>query len=138
VAGLVAINVEAHCADLIASKIGNTVVPEKLMGRCAVSPLCGIREASFPRKMSLEELCNRRRCRDGAAFKSTPAFWRELRGHVAVAHNEPNGMNINDGCGSTHPDEIQRIVKLADADVGITHDGDADRVLLCGRKWRDR
>jgi phosphoglucosamine mutase len=40
-------------------------------------------------------------------------------------------MNINDGCGSTHPDEIQRIVKLTDADVGITHDGDADRVLLC-------
>jgi phosphoglucosamine mutase len=40
-------------------------------------------------------------------------------------------MNINDGCGSTHPDEIQRAVELSDADVGITHDGDADRVLLC-------
>src|SRR5213075_606259 len=37
----------------------------------------------------------------------------------------------NDGCGSTHPDEIQSIVSVADADVGITHDGDADRVLLC-------
>src|SRR5256886_12772865 len=40
-------------------------------------------------------------------------------------------MNINDGCGSTHPGEIQRLVKLAAADIGITHDGDADRVLLC-------
>jgi len=68
---------------------------------------------------------------NGAAYKSTPCILRELGADVAVAHNEPNGMNINDGCGSTHPDEIQRIVKLADADVGITHDGDADRVLLC-------
>src|SRR5881227_871464 len=40
-------------------------------------------------------------------------------------------MNINDGCGSIHPDEIQRIVKMSGADLGITHDGDADRVLLC-------
>src|SRR5207253_616820 len=50
---------------------------------------------------------------------------------VAVAHNQPNGMNINDGCGSIHPEEIQRIVKISSADVGISHDGDADRVLLC-------
>src|SRR5439155_7938497 len=42
-----------------------------------------------------------------------------------------NGMNINDGCGSMHPEEIQRAVQLSGADVGITHDGDADRVLLC-------
>jgi phosphoglucosamine mutase len=56
---------------------------------------------------------------------------RELGADVAVAHNQPNGMNINDGCGSTHPEEIQRIVEVSGADVGITHDGDADRVLLC-------
>src|SRR5437588_11462626 len=40
-------------------------------------------------------------------------------------------MNINDGCGSIHPEEIRRIVQVSGADVGITHDGDADRVLLC-------
>jgi phosphoglucosamine mutase len=68
---------------------------------------------------------------NGAAYKSTPCILRELGADVVVAHNEPNGMNINDSCGSTHPDEIQRIVEAADADVGITHDGDADRVLLC-------
>jgi phosphoglucosamine mutase len=56
---------------------------------------------------------------------------RELGAEIAVAHNEPNGMNINDGCGSTHPGEIQSVVKLHGADIGITHDGDADRVLLC-------
>src|SRR5438477_10261334 len=67
----------------------------------------------------------------GAAYKSTPCILRELGADVAVSHNEPNGMNINDGCGSTHPNEIQRIVKETGANAGITHDGDADRVLLC-------
>src|SRR5207249_8952855 len=68
---------------------------------------------------------------NGAAYKSTPCVLRELGADVAVAHNEPNGMNINEGCGSIHPEEIQRLVKESDAHVGITHDGDADRVLLC-------
>jgi len=48
-----------------------------------------------------------------------------------VFHNAPNGTNINADCGSTHPEEIQRIVRETGVDVGITHDGDADRVLLC-------
>ncbi len=86
---------------------------------------------SFPRDMSLEGMRVAVDVANGAAYKSTPCILRELGAEVAVAHNEPNGMNINDGCGSTHPDEIQRIVEASDADVGITHDGDADRVLLC-------
>src|SRR5437660_5460105 len=56
---------------------------------------------------------------------------RELGADVAVAHNGPDGTDINDGCGSIHPEEIQRLVRETDANVGITHDGDADRVLLC-------
>ncbi len=51
-----------------------------------------------------------------------------------VAHNEPNGTNINANCGSTYPQEIARIVRESGADVGIAHDGDADRVLLCDEK----
>src|SRR5204862_1632021 len=68
---------------------------------------------------------------NGAAYISTSCVLRELGVDVAVIHNEPNGVNINVGCGSMHPEEIQRAVKLHRADVGITHDGDADRVLLC-------
>jgi len=56
---------------------------------------------------------------------------RELGANTIVAHNTPNGRNINKDCGSTHPEEIQRIVKETGAQIGITHDGDADRVLLC-------
>jgi len=68
---------------------------------------------------------------NGAAYKSTPCILRELGADVIVAHNTPNGTNINADCGSTHPEEIQRVVKESGAHVGITHDGDADRVLLC-------
>ena len=71
---------------------------------------------------------------NGAAYKSTPCILRELGADLRITHNEPNGTNINAGCGSTHPEEIQRIVKECGAQVGITHDGDADRVLLCDEK----
>src|ERR1700745_1938219 len=88
-------------------------------------------KASFPKGMSLEEMRVAVDVANGAAYKSTPCILRELGAEVAVANNEPNGININDACGSMHPEEIQRIVQVSDADVGITHDGDADRVLLC-------
>src|SRR5207244_12472265 len=86
---------------------------------------------SFPRGRALEEMRVAVDVANGAAYKSTPCILRELGADVAVAHNQPNGMNINDGCGSIYPEEIQRIVQMSGADVGITHDGDADRVLLC-------
>ena len=88
-------------------------------------------KASFPKGMSLEEMRVAVDVANGAAYKSTPCVLRELGAEVAVAHNEPNGININDGCGSMHPEEIQRVVEISGADVGISHDGDADRVLLC-------
>jgi phosphoglucosamine mutase len=71
---------------------------------------------------------------NGAGYKSTPCILRELGAELTVGHNEPDGTNINAECGSTHPGEIQRIVKESGANVGITHDGDADRVLLCDEK----
>ena len=88
-------------------------------------------KASFPRKMSLEEMRVAVDVANGAAYKSTPCILRELGADVIVAHNEPNGTNINAQCGSTFPQEIQRLVRETKASVGITHDGDADRVLLC-------
>jgi len=88
-------------------------------------------KASFPRGMSLEKMRVAVDVANGAAYKSTPCILRELGAEVTVAHNEPNGININAQCGSIYPEEIQRLVKETGADVGITHDGDADRVLLC-------
>jgi phosphoglucosamine mutase len=88
-------------------------------------------KASFPRKMSLEKMHIAVDVASGAAYKSTPCILRELGAALTVIHDEPNGTNINAQCGSTFPEEIQRIVKESGARIGITHDGDADRVLLC-------
>ena len=109
-----------------AGKIGRAARIDDALGR-----YIEFAKASFPRKMSLEEMRIAVDVANGAAYKSTPCILRELGADVTVAHNQPNGININDGCGSTHPAEIQRVVKQIGADVGITHDGDADRVLLC-------
>lgn len=91
-------------------------------------------KASFPRKMSLEKMRIAVDVANGAAYKSTPCILRELGADVTIAHNEPNGTNINAECGSTFPREIERLVKESGAEIGITHDGDADRVLLCDEK----
>ena len=129
--------VEAQIEDLVfTGKIDNIRPIAGRIGRAArIDDALGryveFAKASFPRKMSLEHLRIAVDVANGAAYKSTPCILRELGAEVAVAHNEPNGKNINDACGSMHPDEIARILQSADADVGITHDGDADRVLLC-------
>jgi phosphoglucosamine mutase len=109
-----------------ANKIGRATRIDDALGRYVE-----FAKASFPRKRSLEGMRVAVDVANGAAYKSTPCVLRELGAEVQVAHNEPNGMNINDGCGSTHPEEIQRIVETSGADLGITHDGDGDRVLLC-------
>src|SRR5216684_3144092 len=109
-----------------ANRIGRATRIDDALGRYVE-----FAKASFPRGMSLEEMRVAVDVANGAAYKSTPCVLRELGADVAVAHNQPNGMNINDGCGSMHPEEIQRIVQVNGADVGIAHDGDADRVLLC-------
>jgi phosphoglucosamine mutase len=88
-------------------------------------------KTSFPRGRSLEKMRIAIDAGNGAAYKSTPCILRELGADLTIAHNAPDGTNINAACGSTYPQEIQRIVKESGAEVGITHDGDADRVLLC-------
>ena len=91
-------------------------------------------KASFPRGLTLDNLSIAVDCANGAAYKSTPCILRELGADLRVAHNAPNGRNINAGCGSTHPEEIARLVCETGVQVGISHDGDADRVLLCDEK----
>src|SRR6202007_475389 len=109
-----------------AGKIGRAARIDDALGRYVE-----FAKASFPRKMSLEELRVAVDVANGAAYKSTPCILGELGAEVVVRSNQPDGTNINANCGSTHPEQIQRIVKETGADVGITHDGDADRVLLC-------
>lgn len=68
-------------------------------------------------------------CAHGAASAVAPEVYRRCGARVDVIHADPDGLNINDGCGSTHPEALQREVLARKADLGIAHDGDADRML---------
>jgi phosphoglucosamine mutase len=68
-------------------------------------------------------------CAHGAASTAAPRAYRAAGANVVAINAEPNGLNINDGCGSTHMETLQRAVVTHGADVGLAHDGDADRCL---------
>ncbi|WP_273353306.1 phosphoglucosamine mutase [Corynebacterium resistens] len=68
-------------------------------------------------------------CANGAAFKAAPEAYKQAGADVVAIHNEPNSFNINDGVGSTHIEVIQKAVTEHHADLGLAHDGDADRCL---------
>ncbi|WPP00585.1 phosphoglucosamine mutase [Pseudomonas sp. HR96] len=69
-------------------------------------------------------------CAHGAAYKIAPNVFRELGAKVTVLHAQPNGLNINADCGSTHMESLQAAVLAEHADLGIAFDGDGDRVLM--------
>ena len=73
-------------------------------------------------------------CANGAAYEAMPKILRHLGATVKVIHALPNGTNINDGCGSTHLESLQKAVLENGADFGIAHDGDADRCLCVDEK----
>ncbi|MGA3182592.1 MAG: phosphoglucosamine mutase [Verrucomicrobiota bacterium] len=88
-------------------------------------------KTSFPRQLTLEGLRVVADCAHGAAYKSTPCVLRELGAQVLVYGDKPDGTNINQDCGSMHPQRLCQLVRRHHAHLGIAHDGDADRVLLC-------
>jgi len=75
-------------------------------------------------------------CANGSAYKTTPLLLRELGAEVISIHDQPDGTNINENCGSLHTTDLVKAVLKNKADIGVAHDGDADRVLLCDEKGR--
>jgi phosphoglucosamine mutase len=88
-------------------------------------------KSSIPRGMDLTGLRVVVDSANGAAYKIGPRILLELGADVITLYDQPNGMNINQGCGSLHPEVISRAVIANRAHVGIAFDGDADRVILC-------
>jgi phosphoglucosamine mutase len=88
-------------------------------------------KSSFPKGLTLEGVKIVLDCGHGAAYKSSPCVLRELGAEVIVFNNQPDGKNINENCGSMHPEAMCKRVVEHGAHIGIAHDGDADRVLLC-------
>lgn len=70
----------------------------------------------------------------GAAFRSSPEVLTTLGADLVFAFSEPDGDNINEKCGATHPEAIASLVRETQAHVGISHDGDADRLVLCDER----
>ncbi|CAA9514669.1 MAG: Phosphoglucosamine mutase [uncultured Sphingomonas sp.] len=87
-------------------------------------------KSTFPEKLRLDGLKVVIDCANGAAYHVAPdALW-ELGADVVQLGVRPNGININDGCGSTHPDKLQEAVVAEGADIGLALDGDADRLIV--------
>ncbi|AOF91185.1 phosphoglucosamine mutase [Sinorhizobium sp. RAC02] len=85
---------------------------------------------TLPRDVTLQGLRVAIDCANGAAYRVAPAALWELGADVVTIGNEPDGLNINLECGSTHPEALQRKVHEVRADIGIALDGDADRVQI--------
>jgi phosphoglucosamine mutase len=114
-----------------AGEIGKAVRIDDALGR-----YIEFAKTSFPKTLTLEGLRVVVDCGHGAAYKSTPCVLRELGADVIALNNQPDGKNINEDCGSMHPETLCKKVVEHKAHLGIAHDGDADRVLLCDEKGR--
>src|SRR5229473_1415362 len=112
-----------------ADEVGKAVRIDDALGRYIEHA-----KASFPRGMTLEGMRIVVDCAHGAAYKSTPCVLRELGADVVVYGNHPDGKNINKDCGSMHPGLMCQKIWEHRADVGMAHDGDADRVMLCDER----
>ena len=120
--------------DLLLSKPG-------LLGRVkrletGTDTYINILKKNFPKKFNLQNMRIVIDCANGAGYKAAPKLIKSLGAEVIIIGNNPNGLNINEKCGSTFPKKIQTAVKKNNADIGISLDGDADRVIMCDEKGK--
>jgi len=93
-------------------------------------------KSTLPKGTTLEGMKVVVDCANGAAYKTTPWLLRELGAEVISLNDKPDGTNINFRCGSVNMEGLQSAVVRHKADVGIAHDGDGDRTLLCDERGR--
>ena len=111
------------------SSIGTTARIEDAIGQYAV-----FLKEQFPKHLTLEGIRIVLDCANGAAYRVAPKVFEELGAEVFLTGCQPDGTNINEGCGSLHPQKLTEKVRLYKADVGIAVDGDADRVAMVDEK----
>jgi len=113
----------------IADDVGKAYRIDDAIGRYVV-----FLKNTFPKDLDLQGLRIVLDCAHGAGYKVAPAVLTELGAEVIPLGVEPNGMNINEGCGSLHPEVMAEKVREYRADLGIALDGDADRVIFVDEK----
>jgi phosphoglucosamine mutase len=126
---------ETEIEDLIlGGKLKELVPPVHDMGRAhrlddAVGRYTVFLKSTFPRKLSLEGMKVAMDVGNGATYKVAPTVFKELGADVAVINNAPNGLNINDGCGSQHTQDLRELVVETGSAIGLAFDGDGDRCI---------
>ena len=131
--------IEKKIEKLIDSKITNNLSKPNILGRVkrlenANDSYIKILKSNFPSNFSLKGIKIAIDCANGAGYKSGPKLLKSLGAKVYNAGTSPNGLNINENCGSTFPKKIKYLVKKHRVDLGISLDGDADRIILCDEK----
>ncbi len=128
--------IEKKIEKLIDSKITKQLTNPKLLGRVkrledGNDRYIKILKKNFPNNFNLRGTKIVLDCANGAGYKAAPKLIRELGAKVISISDKPNGFNINLKCGSTYPLKIKSAVKKYKANVGISFDGDADRIIMC-------
>ncbi len=118
---------------------GTKLVKSELIGRArriddARGRYIHFAKSTFPEHLRLDGLKVVVDCANGAAYHVAPEALWELGAEVVPLGVSPNGLNINDGCGSTHPRLLQETVVASGADIGLALDGDADRLIVADEK----
>ena len=126
---------------LIDAKNTNQLTNPKLLGRVkrledGDDKYIKILKSNFPSNFHLRGTKIVLDCANGASYKAAPKLLKELGAKVISIGVKPNGLNINEKCGSTYPYKVKSAVKKFRANLGISFDGDADRVIMCDEKGK--
>ncbi len=131
--------IEKKIEKLIDSKVSKKLSNPEILGRVkrlenGSNKYLEILKTNFPKQFNLRGLRITIDCANGAAYKVGPQLFRSLGATVHEIGTSPNGFNINKKCGSTFPNKIKYYTKKNKSHIGISLDGDADRIIICDEK----
>ncbi|MBD1156547.1 phosphoglucosamine mutase [Pelagibacterales bacterium SAG-MED20] len=131
--------IEKRIENLIDKNIENNLLKPKELGRVkrlenANENYIKILKKNFPKSFDLKGIKIVIDCANGAGYKAGPKLLKSLGANVIAIGIKPNGLNINKNCGSTFPNKIKSAVRKYKASIGISLDGDADRIIMCDEK----
>ena len=133
--------IEKKIEKLIDAKNTKQLTNPKLLGRVkrledGNEKYIKIIKKNFPKNFNLKGIKIVLDCANGAGYKAAPKLLKELGAKVITIGVKPNGLNINEKCGSTYPFKMCKLVKRFKAHLGIAFDGDADRIIMCDEKGK--
>ena len=133
--------IEKKIEKLIDAKNTTQLTNPKLLGRVkrledGNERYIKILKENFPKNFNLRGLKVVLDCANGASYKVAPRLLKDLGAKVIAIGVNPDGININQKCGSTHPSKLKLKVKKFKAHLGISFDGDADRIIMCDEKGK--